>query len=320
MAKQSNQKLKLLYLLRIFLEHTDETSGMTIAQLSSELLKYNISAARKSLYDDIEALRLFGIDIRVKRDRCVRYYVARRELSFLELKYIIDALENFDALAFEPTNELVEKLIKIFGVRGRLYNEKREALTQGASRTVYDEVGKSIELLMRSIELRVKISCREFDWNPLKQRIVKNDGAVRVLTPIRLFYEDRYLLLADDGSSVATYDVDKLLDVKLTALSAEKEIDYRERFIRWQQTQDLEMLRLECKASFAGEAFSRFGLGVTVLSVKDDSFEISAKAKLNDSLFSWLFVNAKRVRIISPERARDIYREKLQLALDNSNQ
>ena len=320
MAKQSNQKLKLLYLLRIFLEQTDETSGMTIAQLSAELLKYNISAARKSLYDDIEALRLFGIDVRVKRDRCVRYYIAKRELSFLELKYVIDALENFDALAFESANELAEKLIKILGVKGRSYSEKREAALHGIPQSLSDEIGKNIELLMRAIELRVKISCREFEWNPLKQRIVKNDGEARVLTPIRLFYEDRYLLLADDGNCVATYDVDKLLDVKLLEIPATKEIDYRERFIRWQQTQDLEMLRLECDASFAGEVFSRFGLGVTVLSVKDDRFEISVKAKINDSLFSWLFVNAKCVRIISPERVRDIYQEKLQLALDNSAQ
>lgn len=319
MAKQSNQKLKLLYLLRIFLENTDETSGMTIAQLSTELSKYNVSAARKSLYDDIEALRLFGIDVRVKRDRCVRYYVARRELSFLELKYIIDALESFDALAFEPTRELVEKLIKIFGVKGRMYNEKREAPLIGTPRTIYDELSKNIEILTYAIETRRKIFCKEFKWNSLKQRIIKNDGKELVLTPISLFYDGKYLLLADDGSRVSTYEVDKLLEVMTRNVSATKETEYRERLFTWQQMQDFEILRLECDASFAGEVFSHFGLGVTVLSVKDNSFEISVKVKLNDALFSWIFVNAKYVRVISPERVRDIYREKLQLALDNIN-
>ena len=69
MAKQSNQKLKLLYLLKILFEQTDENSGLTIPQMITELAKYNISAARKSLYDDIESLRVFGIDVKVKRDR-----------------------------------------------------------------------------------------------------------------------------------------------------------------------------------------------------------------------------------------------------------
>ena len=76
MAKQSNQKLKLLYLLKILIENTDENTGLTITQISNELAKYNISAARKSLYDDLELLRVFGIDIKFKRDRYVRYYIA----------------------------------------------------------------------------------------------------------------------------------------------------------------------------------------------------------------------------------------------------
>mgnify|MGYP005612763047 CR=1 FL=1 len=58
MAKQSNQKLKLLYLLKILVERTDAERGMTLSEISAELAKYNIGAARKSLYDDIESLRV----------------------------------------------------------------------------------------------------------------------------------------------------------------------------------------------------------------------------------------------------------------------
>ena len=71
MAKSSNQKLKLLYLMKIFLEKTDETHGLTVKELSDELAAYEIRAERKSLYDDIELLRVYGLDVCVMRDRQV---------------------------------------------------------------------------------------------------------------------------------------------------------------------------------------------------------------------------------------------------------
>ena len=79
MAKQSNQKLKLLYLLKILIENTDENTGLTITQISNELAKYNVSAARKSLYDDLELLRVFGIDIKL----LAHYYIGSLLLYLL---------------------------------------------------------------------------------------------------------------------------------------------------------------------------------------------------------------------------------------------
>lgn len=64
MAKSSNQKLKLIYLMKILLEKTDETHGITMSEIIESLNAYNISAERKSLYDDIENLRLYGLDNR----------------------------------------------------------------------------------------------------------------------------------------------------------------------------------------------------------------------------------------------------------------
>ena len=37
MAKKSNQKIKLLYLMKILLENTDDEHGMTLAEISDAL-------------------------------------------------------------------------------------------------------------------------------------------------------------------------------------------------------------------------------------------------------------------------------------------
>ncbi|MGB4439524.1 MAG: hypothetical protein WBJ13_09950 [Sedimentibacter sp.] len=74
MSKLSNQKLKLLYLLKILNEKTDTYHTLTVPEMILELKKYNISAERKSIYDDIESLKAFGIDILCKKSKTYDYY------------------------------------------------------------------------------------------------------------------------------------------------------------------------------------------------------------------------------------------------------
>ena len=63
MARGKNQKLKLLYLAKIMQEETDEQHRLTMSQLIERLDAYGIEAQRKSIYDDLDALNDFGIEI-----------------------------------------------------------------------------------------------------------------------------------------------------------------------------------------------------------------------------------------------------------------
>ena len=47
MPKSSNQKLKLIYLMKILLERTDETHSITMPEMIDALAAYGISAERK---------------------------------------------------------------------------------------------------------------------------------------------------------------------------------------------------------------------------------------------------------------------------------
>jgi len=42
------------------MEKTDTEHTLTVPEMINELQKYNITAERKSIYDDIEALKTFG--------------------------------------------------------------------------------------------------------------------------------------------------------------------------------------------------------------------------------------------------------------------
>ena len=75
MAKSRNQKGKILVLEHL-LQGTGESRIVTMQEILDKLLEYGITAERKSIYDDIEALREFGLDVQYKRGRPGGYYLA----------------------------------------------------------------------------------------------------------------------------------------------------------------------------------------------------------------------------------------------------
>ena len=80
MKNASGQKLKLLYLYRFLLRESDEEHPVTIGDMVRELNAYGISADRRTLYDDLGLLELYGLDI-VKNSsgRNTSYYVGERD-------------------------------------------------------------------------------------------------------------------------------------------------------------------------------------------------------------------------------------------------
>ena len=95
MARSSFQKLKLLHVRNYLLQNSDEEHPITVNQMIQYLESNGIAAERKSIYDDIEALRTFGMDIEeCKRGRVFGYYVASRTFELPELKLLVDSVQS----------------------------------------------------------------------------------------------------------------------------------------------------------------------------------------------------------------------------------
>ena len=94
MSRLEKQKLKLLYLLKILTEQTDEQHPMPMPVLLEKLRAEDINAERKSIYRDIDCLMEFGADIAYDSTRgSGGYYLASREFELPELKLrIVDVL------------------------------------------------------------------------------------------------------------------------------------------------------------------------------------------------------------------------------------
>ena len=116
MAKAPGQKLKLLYIVKMLEENTDEQHPMSTAEIISRLEANGIHSKRKSIYDDIEKLIEFGYDIiRVQSRLGGGYYLGTREFELAELKLLVDAVQSSRFITTKKSRELIKKLEKIAG-------------------------------------------------------------------------------------------------------------------------------------------------------------------------------------------------------------
>ena len=111
MARSSFQKLKLLHVMNYLLQNSDEEHPITVNQMIQYLESNGIAAERKSIYDDIEALRTFGMDIEeCKRGRVFGYYVASRTFELPELKLLVDSVQSSKFITHKKTSSLIKKI------------------------------------------------------------------------------------------------------------------------------------------------------------------------------------------------------------------
>lgn len=79
MAKSCNQKSKILYLEKML----NESAGgkpITMQEILSTLEEHGIRAERKSIYDDMETLKDFGMAIQYRRGREGGYYLVQERV------------------------------------------------------------------------------------------------------------------------------------------------------------------------------------------------------------------------------------------------
>lgn len=309
MPKMPNQKLKQIYLARILQERTDGEHGLTLAEISAALREYGISAERKSLYDDLEALRLGGMDIQSVRDTHVRYRLASRPFEFAELCLMIDAVQSSKFLTAQKSNELIRK-IEGLGSRYEAAQLHKQVCVANRMKTENEEIYRTISVLHRAIMKNKKISFQYFEWNSYKQRILRKGGERYTVSPSFLAWEDEYYYLVaydSEANKIKHFRVDKMLKVRIsederdgdTAVSEPDAALYSQCTFGMYGGEQM-YVRIAADPALAGVVLDRFGANLTVLN-REDCFEFSVKVTVSPTFFAWVMGFGNRMKILSPD-------------------
>ena len=323
MAKSSNQKLKILYLMKIFLEKTDCDHSLTLAEIIDELSKYDIAAERKSLYDDIETLRTYGIDIETTRDTRVRYYVASRLFELPELKLLVDAVQASKFITARKSGELIKKL-ESFSSTYEAMRLQRQVYVSNRIKTMNESIYYNVDFIHSAINDNKKISFKYYEWTPDKEKKLRHNGSTYLVSPWALTWDDEYyyMIAYDSGvSKIKHYRVDKMVNIGVSDELREGADIFSDFDMAIYSKQtfgmfggELASVLIECDHSLAGVIIDRFGTDVTIMP-KGEKFEASIRVMVSPTFISWALGFGGKLKILSPSNVAQMLKDTAKDAL-----
>lgn len=306
MPRSSNQKMKLLYLRDYLLANTDEQHPVTLKEMAAHLASYDIKAERKSLYDDVEALRNYGMDIVQDNGN---YYVGSRHFELPELKLLVDSVQSSKFITYKKTGALIKKIEEMASVyEAQLLN--RQVYVTNRIKAMNESIYYNVDEIHSGIAQNRRIQFHYFEYDLSKNRVFRKDGAFYEVSPYALTWDDEnYYLVAFDSVAgiIKHYRVDKMTDISMI----DKPRDGKEVFasidfavyarkVFGMFSGDEEKVRLRMSNHLVGAIIDRFGKDVFIVPDDADHFVVQVDVNVSPQFFAWVSGFGSDAAIIGP--------------------
>ncbi len=310
MPKASSQKLKILYVMEFLLRNSDEEHPVSVSQIAEYLESHDIPAQRKSLYDDIEALRKYGLDIiQTNRGKVYGYYVASRDFELPELKLLVDSVQSSKFITRKKTSALIRKIERLASVHDAQLLQ-RQVYVQNRIKTMNESIYYNVDEIHNGISRNRKIRFRYFDLTVTKERSYRKNGEYYVMSPYALTWDNQnYYLVAFDSEAgiIKHFRVDKMTDISMLdeprdGQEAYKALDMAEysKTVFGMFTGEPEPVRLRFSNHLVGAVLDRLGHDIMLIPDGDDHFTVTAHVVVSPQFFAWIFGFEDMVQILGP--------------------
>ena len=310
MARSSYQKLKPLYIMKYLLQNTDEDHPVTVNQIISFLDSQGISAERKSIYSDVEALQYFGLDIvQAGSGRSCGYYVAHRNFELPELKLLVDSVQSSKFITHKKTATLIKKIETLASIHeAQLLN--RQVFVKNRIKTMNESIYYNVDEIHNGILKNKKIRFLYFEYNVQKERQYRKNGEYYVVSPFALTWDDEnYYMVAYDSAAamIKHYRVDKMEKISIMeedrdGLEAYQALDMavyaRKTFGMFTGQEKNVVLRFE--NHLVGAVLDRLGRDVFIVPDGPDHFTVRTDVIVSPQFFAWVLGFGGSAQIIGP--------------------
>ncbi len=326
MPKRPNQKQRLLILHRILSQETDEEHGLHSAELLTRLAAYDITAERKTIYSDMDALRACGVDI---IHNAQGYALASRDFELAELKLLVDAVQSSRFITRRKSDSLIAKLEGLTSVHlAKLL--RRQVYVSEPVKAANESIYYNVDGIHTAIARDRTICFRYFHWETVDgmhiTRHYRRDGAAYEVSPWALLWDnENYYLVGYDAQTeqLKHYRVDKMDRIAMTEHKRQGARTFEERgaaayarrlFGMFQGEQQLVTLR--CTRHIVGVLYDRFGDELTVRpDVTPDCCRVSVSVAVSPQFYGWLCGLGEEIAILAPDTAVQGYCAHLTAAL-----
>lgn len=326
MAAAQTQKMKLLYLMKILMERTDENHMLTANELCGILRsEYDIPAERKSIYNDISALQEFGLDVMQQKGKNPGYYIGSRLFELAELKLLVDAMQASKSITGKKTDELIQKLESLASHENARQLQQQVFLYKRA-KTENETIYYNVDYIHTAIYTNVQIRFQYTEWTEKKEIRLKKDGAFYVVSPWALTWDDEnYYLIAYDeqADKLKHYRVDKMQRMELLKERrlGKKQFEYFDIVAFEKRTFGMfggreEKITLSCRNYLAGVILDRFGKDVMMIPQDERHFRVSVPVAVSPQFFGWVAGLGDGICIMRPDNVRREFMEYMHDIID----
>ena len=326
MPKSPNQKLKLLYLMEILLQQTDERHPMTVPEMISELAKHGVAAERKSIYNDLESLRIFGLDIVQTKSRTTGYYIGARSFEVPELKLLVDSVQSSKFITHKKTLALIKKIEGLASIYDAQLLQ-RQVYVHGRVKSMNESVYYNVDEISDAISRDRQIRFHYFEYTISKQRRYRKEGAFYVVSPLALMWDnENYYLLAWDAKAALRkhYRVDKMTDISALEVPREGAADaaqldlsaYSQKVFSMFSGEE-QTVRLRFANHLVGAVLDRFGKDVESAPVDATHARVHVTVAASPVFFGWLAQFGTSVRLEAPSALSRQYADYLRGIADS---
>ena len=322
MPRGINQKFKLYRLAQIMLEKTDDDHYITMPEIMAALGEYEITADRKSIYNDLRDLETLGIEVEGEPvGNRYHYHVVSRPFELPELKLLVDAIQSSKFITERKTNALIRKLEKLVS-KYEAIKLQRQVYVSGRIKTMNESIYYTVDTIHNAISENRKIRFQYFQWNVKKEMELRHNGAYYHISPWGLSWdhENYYLVGYDsDAEKIKHYRVDKMLHLQMT----EEEREGKEHFARMNMADYAKKsfsmfggkeqeVKLLVENRLAGVIIDRFGKNVMLIPVDEEHFSVNVDVYVSNQFLGWIFSLGESVKIVEPDEVVERMKQEIE--------
>lgn len=318
MAGKPGSKMKILAVLDILWNYSDENNILSAADICIKLEEFDIVAERKSIYADINCLVKFGLDIVSSKSPKKGYFLASRRFEIAEVRLLLDAVKAANFISSKKATELHEKLYTLIS-REQAEKIRRHCSSIVSTKSENEELYYTVDAINTAILEKKKI---KFDY--YKRRLTKRmttSGEVKsfFVSPYALVWaNDRYYLVSNNEKydNLMHTRLDRMSKVEILEDGARdfSEVsayegsfdanDYAQKHLNMYSGL-LETVELSCSRDLLDEILDQFGTKAPLKSDGDDMFIIRINTALSEGFYGWVLRFGGKVKIHLPQHVAD---------------
>ena len=321
-------KDRLLVLLQILQDHTDDETWLTTAEIRALMEAEGQDGCIRTLRKNVAVLQDCGyeISVRERNGMPTEYAYLGHKWSMPDLQILVDAVSAAQFIPQKRSEELIAELSEMAGPSHEkelrpqiLVSEHVKAKNRNMIYTVQE--------IRRAIDRNKKIRFRYLEYNTEKKQVRKHEGTdeewYTVSPYATVWNDDRYYLVgwSDKREKVAVFRIDRMevpkqMQNRRVPPPEDFDVrDYTDKVFRMYGGPE-EKVTLLCRREILDQVIDRFGDGIEIRAGHKGHFTVTVPVNLSTTFYAWVFQFVGKMSIVAPEHVRETYAGYLEEALD----